>query len=330
MPLIARSLAKAGIHVDVATTDDNGPGACLSVPLEESIPQNGWYAFYFRKQTEFYKVSLPFRRWVKQHAPDYDLVHIHALFSFTSSCAARAARRTAVPYVIRPLGVLNRWGMANRRRWLKRLSFRYIEQPILQNATAMHYTSYAEQVEAEQSGATAPALVVPLGIEVGEYQRLARVRKSSSNSFLKRPDVKSCCFFRASMPRRVSICCYRRSPKYMSSFHESVLVIAGSGEESYVSRLRAQALATRPCRGNRLDWISRGDRQTLGVCCGYRLYAAVVLRKFRNSAGRSARCRTAVRNDRGCGCFAKMYASTTRAWWFPAMHRPLRWLCSGF
>ena len=206
--------------MDVATTDDNGPGACLPVPLKESVPQDGWNTFYFRKQTEFYKVSWPFRRWVQQHAPDYDLVHIHALFSFTSNCAARAARRAAVPYIIRPLGVLNSWGMKNRRRLLKSFSFRFVEQPILRHAVAMHYTSYAEQIEAEQSGVTAPALVVPLGIDVGEYQKLPGPNRFT-NGFLKRPDVKSCYFFHASMPRRVSICCYRLSPKCTSTFHKA-------------------------------------------------------------------------------------------------------------
>ena len=240
LPLIARSLAKVGIHVDVATTDDNGPGACLPVPLEESVPQEGWNTFYFRKQTEFYKVSWPFRRWVQQHAPDYDLVHIHALFSFTSNCAARAARRAAVPYIIRPLGVLNSWGMENRRRLLKSFSFRFIEQPILRHAVAMHYTSYAEQIEAEQSGVTAPALVVPLGIDVGEYQKLPgpeqffeRFPEAAGRQvvlFLSRLDAKKGLDLLLQAFAKVHV-----------HFPQSVLVIAGSGEESYVSRLRAQA-----------------------------------------------------------------------------------------
>ena len=226
--------------MDVATTDDNGPGACLPVPLEESVPQDGWNTFYFRKQTEFYKVSWPFRRWVQQHAPDYDLVHIHALFSFTSNCAARAARRAAVPYVIRPLGVLNSWGMKNRRRLLKSFSFRFVEQPILRHAVAMHYTSYAEQIEAEQSGVTAPALVVPLGIDVGEYQKLPgpeqffeRFPEAAGRQvvlFLSRLDAKKGLDLLLQAFAKVHV-----------HFPQSVLVIAGSGEESYVSRLRAQA-----------------------------------------------------------------------------------------
>jgi hypothetical protein len=38
-----------------------------------------------------------------------------------------------VPYIVRPLGVLNRWGMQNRRRLLKRFSFRFIERRIITN-----------------------------------------------------------------------------------------------------------------------------------------------------------------------------------------------------
>src|SRR6185369_17090308 len=83
LPLIARSLAQAGVTVDVATTDDDGPGGRLSVPLGQRVERDGFDIWHFAKQTEFYKVSLPFRSWVRRHIREYDLVHIHALFSFT-------------------------------------------------------------------------------------------------------------------------------------------------------------------------------------------------------------------------------------------------------
>src|SRR2546430_2721704 len=106
MPLIARALARQGVQVDVATTDDDGPGGRLKVPLEEPVHQTEFTVFYFRKQSEFYKVSLPFTRWMKAHVRDYDLVHVHALFSYISVSAARIARDQRVPYAIRPSAVL--------------------------------------------------------------------------------------------------------------------------------------------------------------------------------------------------------------------------------
>src|ERR1051325_6317842 len=114
-----RALTQAGVEVTVATTDDNGPGAHLSVPLCQAQSGNGATRYYFRKQTEFYKCSIPLWRWLGRRVGEFDLVHVHALFSFASVAAARCARRRRIPCVIRPLGVLNRWGMQHRRALLK-------------------------------------------------------------------------------------------------------------------------------------------------------------------------------------------------------------------
>lgn len=240
LPLIARSLVQAGVSVDVATTDDDGPGMRVDVPLGRPVQRDGWRVFHFRKQTEFYKVSLPFRSWVRRHAGDYDLVHIHALFSHTSNAAAHAARRAGVPYVIRPLGVLNRWGMENRRRILKQLSFRFIEQPILRNAAAMHYTAEAERIEAEQSGATARAEVVPLGIDVGQFaslpgpekflEKFPSARGRDVVLFLSRVDAKK--GLDLLLPAFA---------KVRAKFPNALLVIAGNGEETFVSGLRKRS-----------------------------------------------------------------------------------------
>ncbi|PYT06915.1 MAG: hypothetical protein DMF60_08220 [Acidobacteria bacterium] len=102
MPLIARGLDIYGVQVDVATTEGS---------RERRTNQNGVNVLYFRRQSEFYKVSLPLSRWLSEHIRDYDLVHIHGLFSYSSYTAATLAAKKGVPYIIRPLGVLNRWGI---------------------------------------------------------------------------------------------------------------------------------------------------------------------------------------------------------------------------
>jgi len=140
---LTRELVKAGITVDVATTDDNGPTR-LDVVLEHPVIDEGVTYRYFRRQTRFYSFSWPLTRWLNEHVVDYDLVHIHALFSYPSISAAFWAQRYRIPYIVRPLGVLTRWGMRNRRPWLKRGSFKFIESRILSGAAAVHYTSEQE------------------------------------------------------------------------------------------------------------------------------------------------------------------------------------------
>src|SRR5687768_10444085 len=163
---MVRGLSEAGVHVDVVTTNDDGPRRRTAVPLHRPVTRDGFTGFYFAKQTDFYKVSLPLARWLRQHVSDYDLIHIHALFSFACSAAAFSARRLGVPYIIRPLGVLNHWGTEHRRPWLKALSFRFIEGRILRGAAAVHYTSSQEQDEAQAHGVHSPAALIPLGIDL--------------------------------------------------------------------------------------------------------------------------------------------------------------------
>src|SRR5437879_700359 len=145
---LAGSLARAGIETHVATTDDNGPET-LQVRCGVPVVQDGATYWYFRRQTRFYTFSWPLGAWLARHVADFDAVHIHALFSFATLPAAYWARRRGVPYIVRPLGTLNEWGMRNRRPWLKRLSFRLIESRILKHAALVHYTSDQERLEAE-------------------------------------------------------------------------------------------------------------------------------------------------------------------------------------
>jgi len=160
-----RALTAAGVDVETVTTDDDGPGRHISKRMAEPIDENGVTRWYFPKQTEFYKFSLPLYRWMRREIHRFDVVHVHAVFSFASVAAAWAARRAKVPYVIRPLGLLNSYGMTQRRAILKSLSMRMIEGPLLRDAAAVHFTSEAEQREAESLGWPIRSVVIPLGVE---------------------------------------------------------------------------------------------------------------------------------------------------------------------
>jgi glycosyltransferase involved in cell wall biosynthesis len=238
--LMTRELVRAGIQVDVATTDADGNAGRLDVPLDEPLEQDGVRLFYFRRQSRFYKMSWPMGRWLSERLRDYDLVHIHALFSYASNAAAQQAIAREVPYIIRPLGVLNRWGMANRRRLLKRLSLRFIERRILQNAAAIHYTSAAERQEAEEIGINTRAAVIPLGIDTATFDELPAPER-----FCER--------FSIAAERRIILFLSRLDQKkgldlLLPAFAEvrrqhpaALLAIAGDGDAAFVNGLSALA-----------------------------------------------------------------------------------------
>lgn len=239
LKLMTEGLAARGIQVDVATTDDDGAGH-LAVALGKPISENGVRTWFFRRQTRFYKVSLPLTRWLARNVASYDLVHIHALFSYSSTAAAWLAKRQRVPYVLRPLGTLNRWGMEKHHARYKRLSLALVERRIIEGATLVHYTSTQEQREAEELGIHPPSAVIPVGIPLlqeGPYRseawvaaRAPRLRDRTRILFLSRLD-----------PKKGVELLFGALARVKRAGRNVALVIAGSGDPKYVETLTALA-----------------------------------------------------------------------------------------
>jgi len=127
---------------------------------------DGLPAIFFRRQvSEAFKWSRPLGACLNQHVADFDVVHVHAVFSHSSIAAGRACRARRVPYIVRPLGTLDPWSV-RRKRLQKTILFRLGVDDLLSGAAAMHYTSDEEQRLAES---VVPGLrrgvVVPLGID---------------------------------------------------------------------------------------------------------------------------------------------------------------------
>ncbi len=250
LPAMARALRAQGMEVDVATTDDDGPGRRLSLGAGP-VQREGFRVWAFPKQTEFYKVSLPLARWLNRHVRDYDLVHIHTVFSFATWAAARAAQRAGVPYLVRPLGVLNRWGMQQRRPWLKALSFRLLDKPLLDRAAGLHFTSTLEREEAAGLGLRTPARVLPLGLDLAEFEALP-------------PATVFHEAFACTAGRPLALYLSRLDPKknleglleaWAQVPEPARLVIAGDGESAYAAGLRERAAALG--LGDRVLWTGR-------------------------------------------------------------------------
>lgn len=184
--LIQRALQPLGVDVEVATTSDDGPGRRLpasevSAILASASGHTGCLPniyHVFEKRTEFYKIAPGFLPWIVKEAGRFDLIHLHALFSFTCTVAAWAARRAEVPYIVRPLGTLARYGMTQRRPTLKRLSFSWNEGPLLRDAAAVHFTSEAERDEALGLGVPIRSAVIPLGVDDAKVGDAVRFRAS--------------------------------------------------------------------------------------------------------------------------------------------------------
>ncbi len=162
----SQGLAAAGAEVAIATTNANGDvdQPPLDVPLAQPVPEDNYTVWYFRcAPFRRYKFSLGLLRWLWHHAQDYDIAHIHALFSPVSSLAATVLRRRGVPYLLRPLGTLDPADLHKKKR-LKQLYAAVLERSNLAGAAAIHFTSQQEADVSDRFGTQVPSIVLPLGV----------------------------------------------------------------------------------------------------------------------------------------------------------------------
>ncbi|MFB2939124.1 hormogonium polysaccharide biosynthesis glycosyltransferase HpsP [Aerosakkonemataceae cyanobacterium BLCC-F154] len=165
---LSNALAKAGIEVTILTTNSNGDTGQppLDVPLNCPVEQDGYQIRYFRcSPFRRYKFSLDLLQWLNENAKNYDLAHIHALFSPVCSVAATIARNQKLPYILRPLGTLDPADL-QKKKFLKQIYAAFLEKPNLAGASAIHFTSLEEAKVSERFGVKTKDLVIPLGVNL--------------------------------------------------------------------------------------------------------------------------------------------------------------------
>lgn len=166
---MVQALSQEGVDASILTTNDAGPGLDRSLPIGRWCERQGVPVLAFERWSpplgplREFAISPGLSRWLWRHLSDYDLLHVHAIFSYPSTWSMRQARRAGVPYLVRTIGQLSPWSLAQsraRKQWMLRL----VERRNLEGAALVHYTSRAEQEEAAELGLRSPSLVLPLGV----------------------------------------------------------------------------------------------------------------------------------------------------------------------
>jgi len=162
---LCKALAARGHAVTVFSTDVHGDGR-LDVPLAQPVPVDGVEVWYYPVRYRRLYFSPALGSAARHGVRRFDLVHLHSVFLWPTSAAARAAERAKVPYVVSPRGMLVPALMQARGRWRKRAWMLAAERRTLERAAALHATSDLEAEEAARLGLSLPpAFVIPNGID---------------------------------------------------------------------------------------------------------------------------------------------------------------------
>lgn len=163
---LCRALAARGHEVTVFTTDVHGDER-LDVPLGEPVDRDGVTVRYFPVRLARPYWSPAMGAALRESVAGFDLVHLHSVFLWPTSAAARAAERADVPYVLSPRGMLVP-ELMTERGWLRKAAWMLLaERRTVERAAALHATSALEAEEAARLGIPLPPVfVIPNGVDV--------------------------------------------------------------------------------------------------------------------------------------------------------------------
>ena len=251
------ALRKRGVDASILTTNDHGRGVDASLPTGKWIDREGIPLIAFPRLSppvhalREFAFSPGLVRWLKGHLHDYDLLHVHAIFSFPSTWAMREARHAGVPYLVRTIGQLSPWSLAqsrSRKIWMLRL----IEERNLNGAAALHFTAEAERDEVEALGLLPPALVLPLGVRLNDQTNLRTPEGSDGADRTTRFLFLSRLHPKKQLDRLLEALALLDQQRPDASWE---LRIAGRGEPSYERQLHGQAESLG--LGQRCRWLGQ-------------------------------------------------------------------------
>lgn len=104
---------------------------------------------------------------------NFDLVHITAVWNFTSLAAALACQFHKIPYIVSPRGTIYPETMAMGRASFKAWYMKYLALPFLKKSAAIHYTAEDEMQKVQQHLGLQNGIVIANGIAAVKNKKTA-------------------------------------------------------------------------------------------------------------------------------------------------------------
>lgn len=168
-----QAMARQGIRISVATTNANGARK-LDVKSGEPIKFEPNYHVCYYDDTIISRFSSDFCWHLWRDLSKTQVVHLQDVFSTYAAWTILLSQLAHKPILISARGTFTPWGLAAKRRWVKKLWLTLLVRPFIGNTqrVAWHATSAAERDEVLTQFPKARVHVVPNGIDCAAFDRV--------------------------------------------------------------------------------------------------------------------------------------------------------------
>jgi glycosyltransferase involved in cell wall biosynthesis len=163
---LCRALVERGHELEVFTTNVNGPEDS-DVPIGTPVSIDGVKVRYFQSRLlRRLFFSPPLAKALNLELATFSAIHLHSVYLWPTAAAAALARRSHIPYILSPRGMLVKDLIRRRSRYIKSAWIELVEKRNLERAAAIHVTSSVEAQELRRFGWHLPPIeLIPNGVE---------------------------------------------------------------------------------------------------------------------------------------------------------------------
>lgn len=236
------ALRASNIDAVIATTNDNGE-TTLDVTTNQIIDYQSIPVIFFKRYSpnsaalREFAYSAQLKKWLSQNIDSFDLVHIHAIFSFSSTYAMWLCRKRKVPYITRTIGQLETWSLQQSAA-RKKLYLALIERKNLNCASCIQFTSESEKSQASATVKPKRTAVLPLGVNLPALSN--ETKQTVFQQWQLNTELPVILFLSRLHPKKgLEIIIDAISELE----HPVQLVIAGSGDAHYEKQIRQRVTA---------------------------------------------------------------------------------------
>lgn len=238
---MVKALRSENIDARIVTTTDSGEYRDESLVPGEWIDYKNvpvWIHPCINSTSRIlreYLFSPTMTKWLMQNIKEFELVHIHAIFSYPSTIAMIIARKKGVPYIVRTIGQLDEWSLQQSPR-RKKTMLLLAERKNLNCASAIHVTSLNEYNQVCKLGLNVKILNLRLGIINENYTEQKHSDSHVASSYKKTRFI----FLSRIHPKKQLDMVLRAFELIEKTTKRDAweLFIVGTGETNYIKELK--------------------------------------------------------------------------------------------